>query len=161
MQKLITKTIILTATAISTVLVGCATHKCCNGSGSGISAMPFGVDKDGVAVKLFTLRNASGTEATICNYGGLVTSLKVADRHGNFGDVTLGYDTLASYVKDTPYFGALIGRYGNRIAKGKFSLDGNDYTLATNNGVNALHGGLRGFDKVAHETPAFVAPEPF
>ena len=157
MQNLITKTItiILMAAAISTVLVGCATHKCCNGSGGGISAMPFGADKDGVAVKLFTLRNHSGTEATICNYGGLVTSLKVADRNGNFGDVTLGYDTLAGYIKDTPYFGALIGRYGNRIAKGKFSLEGNDYKLATNNGVNALHGGLKGFDKVVWSARSF------
>ena len=153
MQKQIAQTIILTA--IAAVLVGCATHKCCNGNGAGISAMPFGVDKDGVAVKLFTLRNHSGAEATICNYGGLVTSLKVADRHGNFGDVTLGYDTLASYVKDTPYFGALIGRYGNRIAKGKFSLEGNDYSLATNNGVNALHGGLKGFDKVVWSAHSF------
>ena len=106
MQKLITKTItiILMAATISTVLVGCATHKCCNGNGGGISAMPFGADKDGVAVKLVTLRNQSGTEATICNYGGLVTSLKVADRHGKLDDVTLGYDDLASYIKDTPYF---------------------------------------------------------
>ena len=157
MQKKITQTILLTAAAISTILVGCTTHKCCSGNGGGISAMPFGADKEGVAVKLFTLRNQRGTEATICNYGGLVTSLKVADRNGKLDDVTLGYDDLASYIKDTPYFGALIGRYGNRIAKGKFSLDGNDYTLATNNGVNALHGGLKGFDKVVWSARSFAS----
>ena len=155
MQKQITKTIILTAAAIATVLMGCATHNCGGGHAGSISEKPFGADLNGVPVKLFTLRNASGTAATICNYGGLVTSLKVADRHGNFGDVTLGYDTLAGYIKETPYFGALIGRYGNRIAKGKFSLEGNDYTLVTNNGVNALHGGLKGFDKVVWAARSF------
>ena len=74
--------------------------------------------------------------------------LKVPDRHGRLGDVTLGYDKLEDYLKDSPYFGALIGRYGNRIAKGKFTLNGQEYTLAVNNGPNALHGGLKGFDKV-------------
>src|ERR1051325_3168973 len=87
-------------------------------------------------------------EARIMTYGGIVTSLKVPDKNGNFGDVVLGYDNLDGYIKSTPYFGALIGRYGNRIANGKFSLDGQTYTLAKNNGENALHGGLKGFDKV-------------
>ena len=105
---------------------------------------------------LFTLRNAQGAEARICNYGGLVISLKVPDRNGKLGDVVLGYDNLADYIKDSPYFGALIGRYGNRIAKGKFTLDGQPYTLAANNGPNALHGGLKGFDKVVW-TPTIIA----
>src|SRR5262249_5777841 len=99
-------------------------------------------------VVLYTLRNQHGMEAHITNYGGLVTYLTAPDRAGRYADVVLGYDTLAGYLKDTPYFGALVGRYGNRIARGKFSLDGVTYTLATNNGPNALHGGLRGFDKV-------------
>ncbi len=116
------------------------------------------MDKAGVPVKLFTLRNKCGSEATISSYGGLVTSLKVADRNGQLGDVTLGYDNLDGYLKDTPYFGALIGRYGNRIARGHFTLDGQTYTLATNNGVNALHGGLKGFDKVVWNAKPFMSP---
>jgi len=122
-----------------------------------ISARPFGTTKDGVAVQLYTLRNKAGSVATISSYGGLVTSLKVADRTGAIGDVTLGYDNLDGYLKDTPYFGALVGRYGNRIARGHFTLDGQTYTLATNNGVNALHGGLKGFDKVVWAAKPFAS----
>jgi len=110
-------------------------------------------------VSLFTLRNTKGAEAQISNYGGIVTSLKVPDRNGNMGDVVLGYDNLASYIKETPYFGALIGRYGNRIAKGKFTLDGKEYSLATNNYPNALHGGIKGFDKVVWEPTILTGPE--
>jgi len=121
-----------------------------------ISRQPFGQTKDGTPVYLYTLRNSKGVEARISTYGGLVISLKVPDRNGNLGDVTLGYDSLEGYLKETPYFGALIGRYGNRIAKGKFILDGKEYTLAVNNGSNALHGGLKGFDKVVWE-PKFLA----
>lgn len=112
-----------------------------------VTAQPFGT-VDGRAVQLYTLRNASGAEATITNYGGIVVTLLVPDRSGKLVDVVLGYDKLEGYLKTTPYFGALIGRYGNRIAKGKFSLGGKTYTLATNNNANALHGGLKGFDKV-------------
>ena len=108
----------------------------------------FGQLPDGTPVELYTLRNSHGMEAQIMTYGGIVTSLKVPDKRGKLDDVVLGYDTLDAYLKSTPYFGAFIGRYGNRIAKGQFSLDGVTYTLATNNGVNALHGGLKGFDKV-------------
>ena len=107
----------------------------------------------------YTLRNNKGAEVGICNYGGLVIFLKVPDRNGQLGDVVLGYDNLADYIKDTPYFGALIGRYGNRIAKGKFTLDGKEYTLAVNNGPNALHGGLKGFDKVVWEPRILASPE--
>ena len=113
-----------------------------------ITKADFGKTTEGVPVELYTLRNSKGMEATIMTYGGIVTSLKTRDKHGQFGDVVLGYDNLDGYLKSTPYFGALIGRYGNRIAHGKFSLDGQTYTLATNNGVNALHGGLKGFDKM-------------
>ena len=81
-------------------------------------------------------------------YGGTVVSLKVPDKNGKLGDVVLGYDSLGGYLTNSPYFGALIGRYGNRIAKGKFTLDGVEYTLATNNPPNHLHGGVKGFDKV-------------
>ena len=109
-------------------------------------------------MSLFTLRNINGAEVGICNYGGLVIFLKVPDRKGHMGDVVLGYDKLDDYIKDSPYFGALIGRYGNRIAKGKFTLDGKEYTLAVNNGPNALHGGLKGFDKVVWEPKILATP---
>ena len=108
----------------------------------------FGKTPDGTESFLYTLGNKNGMEARITNYGGIVVSLMVRDRNGNLADIVLGYDSLARYVKDTPYFGALIGRYGNRIGKGEFQLGGAKYTLAKNNGPNHLHGGLKGFDKV-------------
>jgi aldose 1-epimerase len=108
---------------------------------------PFGT-VDGKEVFLYTLHNAEGMEARITNYGGIIVSLRVPDKNGKLGDVVLGFDSLSSYIKDTPYFGCLIGRYGNRIAKGKFILDGVPYTLAINNSPNHLHGGVKGFDKV-------------
>ena len=142
---------ILAVSLSAAALVGC-THPSKPSQQQGqIIVKPFGQTKDGTAVSLYTLRNNKGAEAAICNYGGLVIFLKVPDRHGHLGDVVLGYDDLDGYLKDTPYFGALIGRYGNRIAKGKFTLEGKEYTLATNNGPNALHGGLKGFDKVVWE----------
>ena len=107
----------------------------------------FGRTADGTAVDLYTLKNKNGVEAKITNYGGIVVSLTIPDRNGAFGDVVLGYDSLSSYVANNPFFGCLVGRYGNRIAKGKFKLDGVEYKLAINNGPNHLHGGLKGFDK--------------
>jgi len=124
-----------------------------------ISHQPFGKTKDGTPVQLYTLRNGKGAEAKICNYGGIVVSFKVPDRNGHLGDVVLGYDKLEDYVKLTPYFGCLVGRYGNRIAKGKFTLDGKEYSLATNNYPNALHGGIKGFDKVVWEAKMMGTPE--
>jgi aldose 1-epimerase len=108
----------------------------------------FGMTPDGKSVSLYTLRNAAGMEAKITNYGGIIMSLRVPDRNGKFDDVVLGYDSLSQYLKETPYFGALIGRYGNRIGKGQFTLNGKSYQLTVNNGVNHLHGGKTGFDKV-------------
>ena len=112
-----------------------------------VTQKPFGT-VDGQEVQLFTLRNDKGAEATITNYGGIVVTLLMPDRTGKMVDVVLGYDNVDGYVAKTPYFGALIGRYGNRIAKGTFKLDGKTHILAANNGANALHGGLKGFDKV-------------
>src|ERR1700736_6368413 len=103
---------------------------------------------DGSQVDLYTLKNQNGLEATITNYGGIVVSLKVPDKNGQLGDVGLGYDTLNEYIGSSPYFGALIGRYGNRIAKGRFTVDGVEYQLAQNDDSNALHGGRKGFDKM-------------
>ena len=108
----------------------------------------FGKTAEGENVDLYTLRNAHGVEAKITNYGGIVTSLKVPDRSGKFDDVVLGFNDLDSYLKGHPYFGAIIGRYGNRIAKGRFTLNGVEYKLAVNNGENHLHGGIKAFDKV-------------
>ena len=96
---------------------------------------------------VYTLRNKSGFEVSITNYGGAITSLKTPDRHGRFGDVVLGFETIDEYVHNPRYFGALIGRHANRIGGGKFSLNGTDYQLPQNNGANHLHGGFRGFDK--------------
>ena len=119
---------------------------------------PFGFTKDGTPVRLFTLRNSKGLEARICNYGGIIVSFKGPDRHGKPGDVVLGYDNLDAYITNNPFFGCLVGRYGNRIAKAKFTLDGKEYSLAANNGLNSLHGGLKGFDKVVWEPSIRTGP---
>ncbi|MBI1881194.1 MAG: galactose mutarotase [Chloroflexi bacterium] len=108
----------------------------------------YGTTADGVAVDEYTLTNANGMEVKISTYGGIISSVKVPDRNGNLADVALGFDNLKDYETKNPYFGCITGRYANRIAKGKFSIEGEEYTLATNNGPNSLHGGLKGFDKV-------------
>lgn len=126
-------------------MVGCAS----TGSPSGsVTKTSYGRTGDEKPVDLITLRNAKGAEMQLITYGGIVTSLKVPDKNGKPGDVVLGYDNLDSYLTNNPYFGALIGRYGNRIANGRFSIDGQTYRLAQNNGSNNLHGGPAGFDKV-------------
>lgn len=108
----------------------------------------FGKTPSGETVELYTLKNASNAEVQIMTYGGTVVSLKVPDRSGTPGDIVLGFETLDGYLKNSPYFGSIIGRYGNRIGRGQFSLNGKQYTLPKNNGENTLHGGIRGFDKV-------------
>jgi aldose 1-epimerase len=107
----------------------------------------FGKSPDGQAVQVYTLINSQGMEARITNYGGTVVSLKTPDRNGSLADVVMGHDGVEGYA-GSPYFGALIGRYGNRIANGQFKLHGKTYELAKNNGPNHLHGGIKGFDKV-------------
>jgi aldose 1-epimerase len=108
----------------------------------------FGSLPNGTAVEIFTLTNRNGLKARLMTYGAILVSLEVPDRTGRLGDIVLGYDALDGYVKNNPYFGAIVGRYGNRIAKGRFALDGVTFKLAANNGENHLHGGLKGFDKV-------------
>ena len=127
-------------------LLGCATM--CETKGA-VTKAPFGNLPDGTPIEIYTLKNGNGMEARICTYGGIVVSLTARDRNGQFADVVLGYDNLDGYVKNnSPYFGCLVGRYGNRIGGAKFTLEGKTCTLAANNGPNSLHGGLKGFDKV-------------
>ena len=134
-----------TLTSLALTLTTCAALATSEDS---ILCQSFGKAPGGQPVEIYRLTNAKGAETTITNYGGIVISLKVPDRNGVMGDVALGYDNLKDYVKASPYFGALIGRYGNRIAKGCFELGGTKYKLATNDGPNALHGGVKGLDKV-------------
>jgi aldose 1-epimerase len=113
-----------------------------------ITKEPFGTTTDNIPVDKYTLKNEKGMEISVITYGGIITSWTAPDKNGNYQDIALGYDSLEQYEKSSPFFGALIGRYGNRIAKGKFTLDGTEYQLATNDGQNHLHGGVKGFDKV-------------
>lgn len=117
----------------------------------GVEKSVFGTLGDGRPVHIYTLTNSNGVEARITNYGGALVSLEVPDRHGRMGDIVLGYDILEEYIGDGNYFGCIVGRYANRIAGGRFSLNGVEYRLARNDGVNHLHGGVRGFNKVLWE----------
>ena len=123
-----------------------------------VTRAPFGQTPDGEAVESFTLTNAHGIELRAISYGGIIVSLRVPDRDGRRDDVVLGHDDLAGYLAKPSFFGALVGRYGNRIAGGRFTLDGRTYTLATNNGPNHLHGGVRGFDKRVWKAQPFERP---
>jgi aldose 1-epimerase len=114
---------------------------------AGITKATWG-NTDGQEVLLYTLTNKNGVEVKITNYGATVTSWKTADKDGKISSVVLGFDSLSGYLAKPPYFGAIVGRYGNRIANGSFALNGTTYKLATNNGKNHLHGGVKGFDKV-------------
>jgi aldose 1-epimerase len=119
----------------------------------------YGRLEDGTEVSLYTLTNTVGTTMTVTNYGGIIVSLKTPDKSGTFEDIVLGYDSLSGYLKSNPYFGAIIGRYGNRIAKGKFKLDDQTYNLAVNDGENHLHGGIKGFDKVVWTADNYITPD--
>lgn len=113
-----------------------------------IKQSDFGKTADGKAIMKYTISNSEGLEMSVISYGGIITSLKVPDKNGNYEDIVLGLDSVSQYETAGTYFGAIIGRYGNRIARGEFSLDGKGYKLDTNDGVNSLHGGNKGFDKV-------------
>lgn len=121
------------------------------GEGVKVTRAHFGVTAGGEQIDLFTLANDHGMEVKVINFGGIVTAINVPDRKGKVDDVVLGHDALEGYENRSRYFGALVGRYANRIAHGKFVLNGVAYSLVTNNGENHLHGGLKGFDKVAWE----------
>ncbi|HQE92616.1 MAG TPA: aldose epimerase family protein [Anaerolineae bacterium] len=123
-----------------------------------IKKQSFGTLAAGTEVALYTLVNAHGMTATITPYGGIIVALTAPDREGNFADVVLGFDTLQEYVEHSPFFGCLIGRFGNRIANGKFTLKGVEYRLAQNDGRNHLHGGRQGFDKKVWTSQALEMP---
>jgi len=114
---------------------------------AGVRRASFGRTADGTPVDAFTLTSKSGVQMTAISYGAIVTSIRVPDRTGRAADIALGFDTLDGYLEEHPFFGAVVGRYGNRIGKASFTLDGKTYKLAANNGPNHLHGGVRGFDK--------------
>ena len=129
------------------LLGGCAETETSNNDMQ-ITEERFGQLTDGRYVELYTLKNEGGIEAKITNYGGIIVSLMTPDSEGNMGNIVLGFDSLDSYLDEHPYFGALIGRYGNRIENGRFELNGEEYTLSVNDGNHHLHGGRQGFDKV-------------
>lgn len=120
----------------------------------------FGTTSDGTTIERYTLTNAHGVEADIMTFGGIIIALRVPDRNGQLGDVALGFDTLAPYLDKNPFFGALVGRYGNRIANGRFELDGKTYKLAQNDGKNQLHGGPGGFHQKVWAAQPHDAAEP-
>jgi aldose 1-epimerase len=146
----------LLAALLAAALTACSTCPCpCVGKKPASFAMkasiekaPFGRAPDGTPVELYTLRNARGLTVKVMTYGCLITEIHAPDRHGRPGDIVLGFDNLDSYLKGHPYFGCVVGRYANRIANARFTLDGRTYTLAANDGPHALHGGRKGFDKV-------------
>ena len=129
-----------------------------SGSSGTTSALPFGTTASGQKVTRYKLVNPKGAEVEIMDRGATILGIKVPDRDGKLGDVVLGFDTLADYETGSPYFGCLTGRYANRIAKGKFSLNGKDYSLAINNAPNSLHGGKVGFDKHLWKRVPTTAP---
>src|SRR5690242_18051599 len=128
--------------ALTCFMLSCATK-----GNSKLTQQPYGKLTDGTPVELYTLSNAKGMQAAIMTYGGAVVSLTAPDRSGRYDDIVLGMDGLPGYLAGVPYFGALIGRYGNRIGHAQFQLNGKTYNLPKNDGDNTLHGGIKGFDK--------------
>jgi aldose 1-epimerase len=156
--------VIVVAASAAGLAAGCSRDTTSTSTGTSASVPPiktyltqgpFDRTPDGQSVDLITLRNQAGIEVRIMTYGATILSLKTPDRAGTLDDISLGFDTFAPYVDKSPYFGTVVGRYGNRIAKGKFTLDGQTYTLATNNGPNHLHGGNKGFDKKVWKPDTF------
>jgi aldose 1-epimerase len=144
----------LTLCAAMLSVAGCA-PKDTSMTQASVTRAPFGVMPDGDTIEIFTLTNGHGIRIRAMTYGAIILSIETPDRDGHLGDITLGFDSLSDYLADSPFFGAVVGRYGNRIAKGRFTLDGTTYQLATNNGPNHLHGGVKGFDKVVWQGEPF------
>ena len=144
---------------MAAVTLSCARQTAVNGGRSAVTKQPFGSTSEGVPVEIYTLTNEKGMKVSITTYGGAVVSLTAPDRAGKFADIVLGCVDIPGYEKQTAYLGALIGRYGNRIGRAQFTLDGVEYKLAKNNGANTLHGGLRGFDKRVWQAIEVDRPE--
>lgn len=160
-MKLSPKSVVITAAVcVSLVNLQCKNEsekdrsKTTEPSMTTIQQEEFGKTPEGEKIDLFTLSNSAGMKVKIITYGGRIISLTSPDRAGNYENVVLGFDNLDQYLEENPYFGALIGRYANRIAKGEFYLDGQKYSLAVNNDQNHLHGGIKGFDKVVWQAKA-------
>ncbi len=145
------------AAAALALAAGCARRQP-QPQGDTVTKQPFGTLPDGRAVDAYTLVNAHGLEVKAITYGGIITSILVPDRQGKLGDIVLGYDSLAGYLRASPYFGAIVGRYANRIANARFTLDGKTYQLPANDGKNSLHGGTVGFDKVVWNAQPLQTP---
>jgi aldose 1-epimerase len=160
-MRLTKASFVCVAPAVLTLLnqVACSTVSVPGNVAPAVTSTAFGATADGRRAELFTLTNGHGIRIALTNYGGIITSLRTPDRSGQLDDIVLGYDNLAGYLHDSPYFGAIVGRYGNRIARGRFTLDGTTHRLAINNGPNSLHGGLRGFDKVIWSARPFQNQE--
>jgi aldose 1-epimerase len=141
------------------LIIACGNNES-NNDNMKIEVSDFGVLPSGDSVKLYTLKNASGMEVAIADLGGTIVRWTAPDKEGKFEDITLGFNEPNDYLTKGKYLGALIGRYGNRIAKGKFSLDGQEFTLATNNGPNSLHGGLNGFNAAIWKATPIESEEP-
>jgi aldose 1-epimerase len=151
MKKRILVGLVLTAIAVYVSSCGemkCCANKCKEPGKMSVKVQPFGKTQDGQQVDIVTLTNDKCLTAKIMTYGGIIVSFEAPDKNGKAGDIVLGFDNLDGYLKGHPYFGAIIGRYGNRIGGAKFALDGKEYKLTKNEGENILHGGPRGFDKV-------------
>jgi aldose 1-epimerase len=158
MQKILLKLIVG-----CTLFFACSTKKTeekDENAMTNIDLQQFGMLNDSTSAMIYTLKNEAGMEVAITNFGGHILSLKVPDKNGKFTDITHSCDSLKQYVDGIPFFGPIVGRFGNRIAKGKFSLDGKDYNLFINNGPNALHGGKQGFDKKLWAATIVDGPEP-
>src|SRR5688572_839244 len=154
------RTSLLLLFAFLPATVACTRQEAQTAKGATVTRMPFGQTTEGQQADIFTLTNANAVEVKVISFGGIVVSLRAPDREGRLDDVVLGYDSLDGYLRNnSPYFGAIIGRYANRIARGRFVLDGKEYALATNNRPNHLHGGVRGFDKVVWEGKEFKRPD--
>lgn len=151
-MKIISTMVALAAVAATAILPACA---------GSVSSAPWGETKTGKPVTLYTLKNDRGMVVKITNYGAIITSIRVPDRRGKMGDIVLGYDRVSDYIKNSPYFGAVVGRYGNRIGHAQFTLDGTTYHVSKNDGDNSLHGGQIGFDKALwNASPAGTAAAP-
>lgn len=152
--------VFLLAALMPVVFVGCDNDNMSEKEQKGtITKEPFGTTKSGEAVDIYTLKNAKGSIAKIMTYGGTVVQLMVPDKNGKMGDIVLGFDNLKDYEEKSPYFGSIVGRYGNRIGNAEFTLDGKEYTLAANNNGQHLHGGIKGFDKVVWQAEPIESKE--